>query len=322
MPLNSARALVAHEFEQFKTLIRDNINSNIGLVDDLSHHIFKSGGKRIRPLILLLTGKACGILDNDHILSAAAIEYFHTATLLHDDVLDESQLRRGQHTANSLWGDKTSILVGDILLTQSIQFMTQTNRMPMLSVLINAAHDITCGEVKQLANAHASQLNVNDYFDVIRAKTAKLFSATTEIGAMASNMPQPIIENMRAYGLHLGNAFQIIDDLLDYKATSDILGKEPGDDLREGKITLPLIYTLESASRSEKELIQNSLKDDSKDNFSEILQMMHKYHSFEKTLITAKQEGNKALVALDLLANSQAKKSLANLVDFTLNRSH
>ncbi len=189
MSLETARTLVTQEFEQLKQLITNNINSNIRLVDDLSHHIFKSGGKRIRPLLLLLVGKACHKLEHNHILSAAAIEYFHTATLLHDDVLDESMLRRGQDTANKLWGDKTSILVGDILLTQSVHFMTQTGQMPLLNVLINAAHEITCGEVQQLANAQSITLSLHDYFDVIRSKTAKLFSAATKIGAMSSDMP-------------------------------------------------------------------------------------------------------------------------------------
>lgn len=322
MALETARALVAHEFEQLKQLILDNINSNIRLVDDLSNHIFKSGGKRIRPLLLLLTGKACHKLEYNHVLSAAAIEYFHTATLLHDDVLDESMLRRGQDTANKLWGDKSSILVGDVLLTQSVHFMTQTNQMPLLNVLINAAHEITCGEVKQLANKGSDSLSLSEYFEVIRSKTAKLFSAATKIGAMSSGVNENIVTRMETYGLHLGNAFQIIDDLLDYKASSIVLGKEPGDDLREGKITLPLIFLQSAATAEEKACISKALHGDGELYFNDILQMMYKYGVFEQTIHMAQKEANIAIQALDVLEDSQAKSALIDLVNFTLSRSH
>lgn len=322
MSLDTARALVAQELERLKQLITDNINSNINLVNDLSHHIFKSGGKRLRPLILLLVGKACNKINHNHILSAAAVEYFHTATLLHDDVLDESILRRGQETANSLWGDKTSILVGDVLLTQSVDFMTQTNEMPLLNVLINAAHEITCGEVKQLANKNSTILSLSEYFDVICSKTAKLFSAATKIGAMSSGMPEQIVNHMESYGLHLGNAFQIVDDLLDYKASEAILGKKPGDDLREGKITLPLIFAQSSATKAEKRLIEQALLNDSNKHFEDILEIMHKYGIFEQTIQLAQKETHFAEQALENLEESEAKKALVDLLEFTLSRSY
>lgn len=320
MPLKKVTALVADEFQQFKDIILENINSNIGLVEALSHHIFKNGGKRVRPLLLLLIGKACGYEGKQHLLSAAAIEYFHTATLLHDDVLDESNLRRGQDTANKIWGSKTSILVGDILLTQSVQFMTKTNSMPMLRILINAAHDITCGEVKQLANAKQETLSIEDYFDIIRSKTAQLFSAAAEIGAMGSNSSQAIIDNMRSYGMHLGNAFQIIDDLLDYQSEESVLGKKPGDDLRDGKITLPLIYTMQHATPQELILIQTSLQEGSDQHFTEILALMHTYNAFEKSKKVAQEEAEKALLALVVLEESPYKEALKTIVNFTVNR--
>lgn len=322
MPLESVTSLVTEEFEQFKEIVIENINANIGLVEEISHHIFKHGGKRVRPLILLLIGKACGSQGKQHLLSAAAIEYFHTATLLHDDVLDESNLRRGQDTANKIWGSKSSILVGDILLTQSVQFMTKTDSMPMLRVLMDAAHDITCGEVQQLANAHLDQLSIDDYFEVIRAKTAQLFSAAAEIAAMGSGMPQNIINDMRDYGMHLGNAFQIIDDLLDYQADSSVLGKQPGDDLRDGKITLPLIYAMQSATAEELDIIQSSLKTGSDEHFDRIIKIMHNTKAFEKSKQMANIEADKAFSALHALPDSEYKEALKTIVSFTMSRSH
>ncbi len=322
MSLQSITQLVAPEFAQFKKIIINNIDSNIGLTSDISNYIFKSGGKKIRPLLLLLIAKACSYQGEQHILAAAAIEYFHTATLLHDDVIDESKMRRGESTANEKWSSKASILVGDILLTQSIQFMTKANNMPMLTVLINAAHDIINGEVQQLANSHLGELSIEDYFEVIKAKTALLFSAASEIGAMTSTSSINVVSQMRSYGLHLGNAFQIVDDLLDYKSTTETLGKNRGDDLREGKITLPLIYAMQEATSDELTMIQNSLKQGSDEYLDEIIQIMQRTKAFDKTYQTAQEQANKALLALNDLEDNQYKRALESIVNFTLNRSH
>lgn len=322
MSLDPLTALVEDEFNQFKQIIIDNINSNIGLVDDLSLHIFKNGGKRVRPLLLMLTAKACGYSGNKHIMPAAAIEYFHTATLLHDDVLDESHIRRGADTANEIWGAKASILVGDILLTQSMNFMTYTDNMAMLKVLINAAHEITCGEVKQLAHAGKNRLSIEEYFDVIRAKTALLFSASSEIGAMAADCSDEVIAQMRDFGLYLGNAFQIIDDLLDYQADQATLGKEPGNDLKDGKITLPLICAMEAANLSQLEFLQNSIQQGAIETLEQVIAIMHEHNAFEKTRQIALQQADLAFSSLHCLPESNFKDALKTLVNFTLERCH
>mgnify|MGYP000607397153 CR=1 FL=1 len=322
MPLESITALVRPEFQPLKQIILDNINSNVGLVDELASHILKKGGKRVRPLLLLLVAKACGYEGTTHLMPAAAIEYFHTATLLHDDVLDESKVRRGVNTANEIWGAKASILVGDILLTQSMQFMTQTGSIPMLKVLLDAAHEITCGEVKQLVYANNGALSIDEYFDVIRAKTALLFSAAAEIGAMASNASQEIIVAMREFGLHLGNAFQIIDDLLDYQADEKTLGKRPGDDLRDGKLTLPLIFAINQADEPYKKLMIESVANGCDKNLDTIITLMHETNAFKQTQQTAQNEADKALSSLHCLPDSDAKQALISLVNFTVNRNH
>ena len=322
MPIESISALVADEFEQLKKTVIENISANVGLVERLSNHILKSGGKQLRPLLLMLTAKACGYQGNQQVLPAAAIEYFHTATLLHDDVLDESTMRRGQQTANTIWGDKASILVGDILLTQSVQFMTKTDSMPMLKVLINAAHEITCGEVKQLANANQTYLAIEEYFDVIRAKTALLFSAAAEIGALISDMPTATVDSMRQYGLHLGNAFQIVDDILDYAANAETTGKRIGDDLRDGKITLPLIFVLQQATDEEKKLIEQALVNDADPHLEQIIELMHHYQAFEQSKQVARTEIDSALNCLNCLPDNQYRQALIELANFTISRTY
>lgn len=322
LDLESIKALVANEFEQFKQIILNNVNSNAELANEVSSHILKTGGKHIRPLMLLLTAKACGYHGQQHIYPAVAIEYFHTATLLHDDVLDESSLRRGNKTANSIWGSKASILVGNILLTQSVRYMTKSDSLAMLKVLIDTAQNIISGEVQQLSNAHSEQLSIADYFEVIRAKTALLFSAATQIGAMAAQAHDDVIQNLQAYGLHLGNAFQIIDDILDYSTNSQTMGKQPGDDLRDGKITLPLIYAMEAASNTELKLIQDSIQQGSDQHIDNILEIMYKSNAFEKSRNVAKIEADKAITSLCCLPESPYKDALMTLVNFTLDRNH
>lgn len=323
MSLDPITALVSEDFEKLTAFISNNISSDVSLVADLSHHIIDNGGKRLRPLLLMLTAKACGYQGEQHILPAAAIEYFHTATLLHDDVLDESATRRGKHTANSIWGSKASILVGDILLTQSVQFMLDTDNLAMLKVLIKSAFDITCGEVKQLVNAHSTHLTQDDYFEVIKAKTALLFSAATEIGAMMNNMTPEVTAAMKCFGLHLGNAFQIVDDILDYTATVHTLGKHPGDDLRDGKMTLPLLYALEACSNAEYQLIQESLTTGSDKHLEEIIQLLYRSKAIERSYQTARAEIDHALSCLHQLPVVNVyKDALQELAIFAVERTH
>lgn len=225
MTVARLRELVHADFEAVNALIVDKIQSQVGLIDDLAHHIVQSGGKRLRPLLVLLASHACGYQGNDHITLAAMVEFFHTATLLHDDVVDESTLRRGRETANEIWGSKASILVGDYLFTQSVQLMVNVNNFEILRLLANTSHEISCGEVRQLVNRHNIELTVEEYLDVIRAKTALLFAASAAIGAHLSQAGEVQAQALYDYGLHLGNAFQLIDDALDYCSDATTIGK-------------------------------------------------------------------------------------------------
>lgn len=322
MSLDNIRALVTTELNDVNQLIMDDIAAQIGLMKDLSHHIVEQGGKRLRPILLLLSAKAMGYNGKKHILYAAAIEYFHTATLLHDDVLDESELRRGVETANQIWGSKASILVGDYLLTKSIQLMLNAKHLGILSILVDCAHQITCGEVKQLHNRGNIHLSINDYFDIIRSKTALLFQASSEIGAHLGNESDNDIKAMRAYGLHLGNAFQIIDDALDYDADSQTIGKTVGDDLSDCKLTLPLIHALRLATETEKQFITDSLKKGKRENLGEIQTILSRTKAIQKTYATAQEEIDKALSALQPIPNSEYKEALVSLAHFALERSY
>src|SRR3990167_11304409 len=235
MTITSIINLVKDDFSALNALITQKAHSDIGLIDALSQHIFNSGGKRLRPLLVLLMSHACGYQGQDHITLAAMIEFFHTATLLHDDVIDESTLRRGTHTANTIWGSKASILVGDYLFAQSVQLMVSVDQWKIVRLLAQTAHQITCGEVKQLVNRHNFALSIPDYLEVIHDKTALLFAAAASIGAILSQSKDSIEKALYHYGLHLGNAFQLIDDALDYCSDPESIGKNIGDDLADGK---------------------------------------------------------------------------------------
>jgi len=322
MTINTLRDLVAEDFNRVNALIIDKIQSQIGLIDDLSHHIINSGGKRLRPLLVLIASHACGYQGHDHITLAAMVEFFHTATLLHDDVVDESTLRRGQETANEIWGSKASILVGDYLFTQSVQLMVEVNNTAILRLLADTSHKISCGEVKQLSNRHNPAPSVEDYFDVIRAKTALLFAASATIGPLLASCPETIEKGLYAYGLHLGNAFQLIDDALDYCGDAQTIGKNVGDDLAEGKATLPLLYALEHASPAGKIFIQNSLRQGGHENLFGILEAIESTKAIAYTKQVAATEVDKALSALHELPSSVYKTALIQLAAFALERDN
>ncbi|MBA2656563.1 MAG: polyprenyl synthetase family protein [Tatlockia sp.] len=322
MTVNRLRELVSEDFSAVNKLIIDNIQSQIGLIDDLAHHIVQSGGKRLRPLLVLLASNACGYQGNDHIKLAAMIEFFHTATLLHDDVVDESTLRRGRETANEIWGSKASILVGDYLFTQSVQLMVQVDNPPILKLIANTSHQISCGEIKQLTNRHNFALSVEDYFDVIRSKTALLFAASAAIGPMLCQAEKNVEESLYAYGLHLGNAFQLIDDALDYCSDAKTMGKNIGDDLADGKVTLPLIHAMENCSETQQKLIIASLKEGSLNKLPEILEIIDSTKSIEFTRNYAAQESDRALSSLKILPDTVYKEALIELTEFALGRNH
>jgi octaprenyl-diphosphate synthase len=322
MAIQRLRMLVSEDFEAVNNLIVEKIQSEISLIDDLSHHIIQSGGKRLRPLLVLLASHACNYKGKDHIALAAMIEFFHTASLLHDDVIDESTLRRGRETANEIWGSKASILVGDYLFTQYMQFMVNVGDLDIMRLLTNISYQIGCGEIKQLANRHNSALTKEEYFDVIRSKTSLLFAASASIGALISKVGPDIQHSLYTYGLHLGNAFQLIDDALDYCSDAQTLGKNIGDDLADGKATLPLIHVLQHGTKEQQEKVKFSLKEGTLEHLPEILHAIAQTEAIQYTQDVASLEVDKAVTSLQPLPPSVYKDALVELAQFSLQREH
>jgi octaprenyl-diphosphate synthase len=322
MDIQHLQALVSEDFAAVNALIIHKIQSQISLIDNLANHIVNSGGKRLRPLLVLLSSYACGYHGKDHIKLAAMIEFFHTATLLHDDVVDESTLRRGQETANEIWGSKASILVGDYLLTQYMQLMIDVGDLDIMRLLAGISHQIGCGEIKQLANRHNTELTVDEYFDVIRAKTSLLFAASSSLGALINKADNVVQQSLYQYGLHLGNAFQLIDDALDYCSDSQTLGKNIGDDLADGKATLPLIHALQHGTNEQQLKIRHSLKQGTLQYLPDILDAVIATQAIDYTRSVAASEVDRAIAALQILPDSQYKDALAELAQFAIHRNH
>ena len=321
MTIDPIRALVHEEFNAVNALIVNKIQSQVGLIDDLSNHIVESGGKRLRPLLVLLASKACDYKGQEHVSLAAMVEFIHTATLLHDDVVDESTLRRGRQTANSIWGSKASILVGDYLFTQAIQLMVEVGHIEILRLMTNTSLEISCGEIKQLANRHNPALTFEAYFEVIRAKTALLFASSACIGAHLSHADKQTQNALYTYGLHLGNAFQLIDDALDYCSDAETLGKHIGDDLADGKATLPLIHALQFGNAKQQQQIRDSIQIGSLECLPDILIALQETKAIEFTKKIAAEEVDRALSCLAVLPDSKYKEGLTNLAHFAINRA-
>lgn len=322
MAIERLRTLVGEDFDAVNQLIIEKIQSQVSLIDDLSNHIVQSGGKRLRPLLVLLASNACGYKGRYHINLAAMVEFFHTATLLHDDVIDESTLRRGKETANEIWGSKASILVGDYLFTQYMQLMIDVADLNIMRLLTDIAHEIGCGEIKQLVNRNNPALTEADYFDVIRSKTSLLFAASASLGALVCQAEKPLIDGLYHYGLHLGNAFQLIDDALDYCSDAKTLGKNIGDDLADGKATLPIIHVLKNGTDNQQHMVKKSLEQGNLDNLPEILAAIEETKAIDYTRKIAAEEVDKALSALHILPDSVYKNALAELAQYAINREH
>ena len=263
--LNEIRDLVSDEWTMLDQEIEKQLSSDIELINSISQYIVESGGKRIRPLIVLLSAKACGASDTDRVVKAAAmIEFIHTATLLHDDVVDNSDSRRGIKTAHQSFGNESTILVGDFLYSRAFQIMVQINNMDIMEVMSDATNTIAEGEVLQLINSGNPNTNKEQYLEVIYRKTGKLFEAAMVVGGLLSNQSQTVINTLQICGKELGMAYQIVDDVLDYSSSFEVMGKDVGDDLSEGKVTLPMIYALERATPDMKDIISQAiLKKDS-----------------------------------------------------------
>ena len=322
MTIHGLRALVHDDFDAVNVLITNNIQSPIDLLDDLANHIIQSGGKRLRPLLVLLASRACLYQGRDHITLAAMMEYFHTATLLHDDVIDESTLRRGRETAHKIWGDKASILVGDYLFSQYMHLMVSVGDLSIMRILTDMADQIACGEIKQLANRHNYSLSVNDYFEVIRLKTSLLFASCAQLGALISHAHTDVREALSTYGLHLGNAFQLKDDALDYCSNAKTMGKNIGDDWVDGKMTMPLLYVLQHGDLAQQQLIKEGLTQGSRTSLPEVLKALADTNAIECTQQLAKNEVARALNALSVVPNSVYKDALVELAEYAILRDH
>jgi octaprenyl-diphosphate synthase len=302
-------------------VIRDRLSSRVALIDQIAGYIVGAGGKRIRPRLVLLFSEALGFEGPERYELAAIVEFIHTATLLHDDVVDESALRRGRATANAMFGNAASVLVGDFLYSRAFQMMVSVNRMRVLDVLADATNVIAEGEVLQLMNMHDPDLAVQDYLQVIRFKTAKLFEASARLGAVLAGASTAVEEACASYGRSLGTAFQLVDDLLDYEGNSDELGKNVGDDLREGKPTLPLLVAMERATDAERLLIRHAIENGELEKLPEILTIVRRTGALDATRASARAEAEQAQAALSALPPSAAREALLELCVRSVHRS-
>jgi octaprenyl-diphosphate synthase len=322
MTLEAVRHLAAEDLTHVDRVIRERLSSDVLLINQVAEYIINSGGKRLRPLLVVLAARACGITNNAHRDAAAIIEFIHTATLLHDDVVDGSKLRRGHDTANALWGNEASVLVGDYLYSRAFEMMVGLGEMRVMEVLASATNKIAEGEVLQLMNANDPDTTEQRYFDVIYRKTAKLFEAGTQIAAILSGSSPAIEEAMVAYGKHLGIAFQLIDDALDYSADRDALGKNLGDDLAEGKPTLPIIHALRHTTGDDRELLRRAIESGSTDDLPRITALIESTGGLHYTARLARREADAALAALSAVPESVHKQSLSDLAEFAVNRTY
>ena len=302
-------------------VIRLRLSSRVALIDQISHYIINAGGKRIRPRLVLLFAEALGFDGPERHELAAIVEFIHTATLLHDDVVDESALRRGRATANAMFGNAASVLVGDFLYSRAFQMMVSVNRMRVLQVLADATNVIAEGEVLQLMNMHDPDLSVDDYLQVIRFKTAKLFEASARLGAVLAGADPALEEACADYGRSLGTAFQLVDDLLDYEGNSSELGKNVGDDLREGKPTLPLLLAMERGSDADRVLIRHAIEHGELQKLAEVLAIVKRTGALDGTRAAAQAEADKARVVLARLPASRAREALLDLCARAIHRS-
>ncbi len=324
--LNGVRDLVANDFQQLDQYLQQQLQSKIPFIQEVIKYIINSGGKRLRPLLVILSARAAGYLSGDeHLELATVIEFIHTATLLHDDVVDESKLRRGKETANSRWGNQSSILVGDFLYSRSFQVLAQRSNVPVMKVLAHATNVIAEGEVLQLLNIADLKLTESRYLDIIRSKTAMLFESASHIGALIGSTDKQQTEGLRQYGQNLGIAFQITDDVLDYTADQETLGKSLGDDLAEGKLTLPIIYALQGGSAADKQLIATIIQQDESagaTQLQQILQVLAKTSACDQAMQVAKRYTQKALTNLQTLSHSNYRQALEDLANFAVLRTY
>jgi octaprenyl-diphosphate synthase len=322
MQLENIRTLVANDLRRLDQLIVERLASDVVLVNQVSQYIVGAGGKRLRPLSVLLAARACGYAGDQHVEAAAIIEFIHTATLLHDDVVDGSDMRRGRDTANHVFGNQASVLVGDYLYSRSFQMMVSLDDLRIQGVMADATNTIAMGEVLQLMNAHDPDTTEERYFEVIYRKTAKLFEAGAQMAAILADAPPAVEQAMIAYGRHLGTAFQLVDDALDYRADREELGKNLGDDLAEGKPTLPLIYAMSHASLEDTARLRVAIEEGGLEQIEAVTQTIESSGGLEYTARLAQRERDLAIEALADLPDSAYRQALRALADFAVSRSH
>lgn len=314
------KTLAADDMLAVDALIRQSLQSDVILVSQVSEYIVASGGKRLRPLIVLLAAKALGYSGDKQIQAAAIIEFIHTATLLHDDVVDSSDRRRGKDTANTVFGNQASVLVGDFLYSRAFQMMVNVGRMQVMQILADATNTIAAGEVMQLMNVHDPDLTEQAYRKVIYRKTARLFEAGAQIAAILADRDPADEAAMIRYGQNLGTAFQLVDDALDYDASPEELGKNLGDDLAEGKPTLPLIYAMEKCTESERQMIRSAVEEGGLDHLDEIHTVIESTGALEYTAKRAQEAADIAIDALSSIPDSEYKEALITIADFAVKR--
>lgn len=322
MDLKSIQSLASKDMTAVNDLIYEQLQSDVALINQLGIYIINAGGKRMRPMLSVLAAGAVGYTGKDHISIAAIIEFIHTATLLHDDVVDESELRRGRKTANAMFGNSASVLVGDFLYSRSFQMMVALKRLKVMEILSDTTNVVAEGEVLQLMNCNDPDTTEESYMQVIYCKTARLFEAATQLAAVINDDDPKIEQALADYGKHLGTAFQLVDDIMDYTADAKEMGKNVGDDLAEGKPTLPLLYAMQKGNEQQEQLIRDAIEYcNGMEHLDEILAIMKETGSLEYTQKIAEQEADKAIAALSILPETPYKQALEALAHIAANRT-
>ena len=320
--LSTIQSCISNDIEAVNTVIMHSLHSDVSLVNQVAHYIINSGGKRLRPMLVLLSAGLFGEIKPHHHQLAAVVEFIHTATLLHDDVVDESSKRRGQNTANALFGNAASVLVGDFVYSRAFQMMVAVQNMRVMEVLSNATNVIAEGEVLQLLNVHNADITDEAYLQVIHYKTAKLFEAATRLGAIISNATPEDEEALSKYGMHIGTAFQLIDDVLDLSGNALEIGKNLGDDLNEGKPTLPLLYAMRQGTASETATIKHAIEHGGLEDLSTVLQAVKRTGALEHVHQVAESEANLACAAIAHFTDSSYKQAMLTLAKFAVSRNY
>ena len=320
--IEGVNLLVADDMAAVNRLIEKRLQSEVALVNQISGYIIDSGGKRLRPVLVLLSARAFAYSGDQHFNLAAIVEFIHTATLLHDDVVDASERRRGQDTANALWGNEAAVLVGDFLYSRAFQMMVDTQRMRVMEILAHATNVIAEGEVLQLLNCNDPDTTEQRYLDVIHCKTAKLFEAAAQLGAVLCDATPEQEQAMARYGMHLGTAFQLVDDVLDYSASAEEMGKNVGDDLAEGKPTLPLIRAMRQGTTEQSALIRQAIEAGGRNNIDEVMAAIESTDAIAYTARKAREEADLAIQQLQLIPASNYADALKTLADFSVSRTY